>query len=476
MKPTLADAKWAPDSEVTFRSRSYVIVVVCVAALAFGVLLPIAPLTAVLSLVVIPLALLAPFASLAVLIAVTVLVPFDLQDSVAVIGGRDQPGLLLVDAVVLLGMLRLGWLMVRGKLPIDTALLAGIAVGVICTAALVFAIVYGADVSEAGHEARRMVLGVGAFLMAWPLMRDRQARKRLVWLLIAVGLALGLWGLAQWVFSVEHTTSADIGVRPGVDLTSEGRGQLQGGMFAFPVAVTLAWAALVSGAVRTAAVRWLLAVIILLNAVCLLLTYERTMWAATAVACLVVIVVSGSAARRLAIRWTVTALAITVALAAVAPGEARTAVERLLSVARVSTDESFTYRVIESRAVGELIAHRPITGSGFGATITWEEQDVFGQITTPFVHNGYLWLAWKIGIPATLFLVLLLCRAVIRRVPSGDSGEWRTVRRGSQMSLLALLLISMTFPPFDVLGITAAMGLLVAICYSPADAEPEEPG
>jgi O-antigen ligase len=476
MSQTFADATSASESKVASRARLPVIVAVCAAALVFGLLLPIAPLTAVLVLVVIPLALLAPFASLSVLIAGTVLVPFEVQDSFAVIGGRDQPGLLFVDAVMLLSLCRLAWLMVRRRVPIDAALLAGIAVGVICAAALAFGIAHGAEVSEAGHEARRMALGVGAFLMAWPLMRDRRTRRRLVWLLLAVGLALGLWGLAQWMFSVEYTTSADIGVRPGVDLTSAGRGQLQGGMFAYPVAVTLAWAALVSGRARTVPVRWLLALVICLNGLCLLLTFERTLWAGAALACLVVTVASGPAARRLAIRLAVTALAIMIAIAAVAPGEARTAVERLLSVARVSTDESYTYRVIESRAVAELIAQRPITGSGFGATITWEEEDVFAKITTPFVHNGYLWLAWKIGIPATLFLVVLLSSAVLRRTPSGDNRDWRTLRRGSQAALLALLLISVMFAAFDVLGITATMGLLVAICHSPADDEPEEPG
>lgn len=320
-----------------------------------------------------------------------------------------------------------------------------------------------------------MVLGVGAFLMAWPLMRDRRSRRRLGWLLLAVGLAVGVWGLAQWLLSVEYTTSADIGVRPGVDLTSSGRGQLQGNMFAFPVAVIMAWSALVTGKMRSTLVQCLLVLVVLLNGLCLLLTYERTFWAATAAVCVGLIVTAGAAARRAATRWALIASAAMIALAAAAPGEARTAVERLVSVARVSTDESFTYRVIESRAVADLIAARPLTGSGFGATITWEEEDVFEQITTPFVHNGYLWLAWKIGIPATLFLVVLLCGAVLRRMPSSDSDAWRTLRLGSRASLLALLLISITFPPFDVLGITAAMGLLVAICYSPPDAREPEP-
>jgi hypothetical protein len=475
MSQVLTDATSVSDSEVTARSQLSVIVAASAAALAFGVILPIAPLTAVLALVVIPLALLAPLASLTVLIAVTVLVPFEVQDSFAVIGGQDQPGLLLVDTLMMLSLLRLAWLVIRRKVPIDRALLAGIAVAGICAAALAFGIAFDADVSEAGHEARRMVLGVGAFLIAWPLMRDRRTRQRLGWILLTMGLALGLWGVAQWAFSVGFIW-ADVGVRPGVDQTSSGRGQLKGGMVAYPVAVIMAWAALVLGRVRHRAVQCLLGLVILLNAVCLLLGYERTMWAATAGACLLVVISAGPAARRLAVRWAIAAVIVTVALAAIAPREARAAVERLLSVGRFATDESFIYRVIESRTVAELIAQRPVTGSGFGTTFTWGAEDLFGEITTPYVHNGYLWLAWKIGIPATLFLVLLLCGAIFRKAPSGDCDEWGAVRRGSQAALLALLLISVMFGAFNILGITAMMGLLVAICYSASDTVIEEPG
>ncbi len=465
----------APDREEGLGSRLGVIAAVCAGALAFGALVPIAPLTAVFTVVIVPLAFLAPFASLSVLIALTVLVPFEIQDSFSVIGGRDQPGLLVVDAVLILSLIRLAWLLVRRKVPIDAGLLAGFAMALVCVAALATGIALGADVSEAGHEARRVVLGVGTFLIAWPLLHDRRNRRRLAWLLLVVGVALGLWGLVQWIFSVGFTWS-DIGVRPGVEQTSAGRGQLKGGMAAYPVAVILAWSVLLSGHVRRVAVRCLLVLVILLNGVCLLLGYERTMWATTAGASLLLVLAAGPAARRMAARAVIVALAVTVFLAAVAPREARAAIERLLSVARYSTDESFIYRMIESRNVTELITSRPLTGSGFGATITWGAEDQFGLLTTPYVHNGYLWLAWKIGIPATVFLVLLLCGALFRKSPREETDYWRAMRRGSQAALLALLLISAMFAAFNILGVTAVMGLLVAVCYSPADTEREDPG
>lgn len=437
----------------------------CLAALVFGLALPVAPWSAVALLVLVPLSFGAPTAALSVLLAITVLVPFEVQDSLAVIGGRDQPGLLVVDVLFLLGVLRVVWLVVRGRLPLDRRLVGAGVVAAIVTIALAWGLLLGNDLSEAGHEARRVILGVGAFVLAVPLMEDRRARRRLMGALMAIGLALALWGLAQWFFSVGYTTSGDVGVRPGVDLTSAGHGQLQGGMYAFPVAMILAWSALISRQVRGTGVQCLLAVILLLNGVCLVLTFERTLWVTCVGACGYVALRSGRAARRLAVRWAAVGAVGLVFVAAMAPGQAKTAVERLFSVTQVSRDNSFYSRLVESEAVTHIIAQRPLTGSGFGATMTWGLRDVFGTITTPFVHNGYLWLSWKLGLPATLVVIGLLAVAALRRARD-DDGTWHALQIGSQASVLALLLTSITFPAFNVLGITAVLGVLVAVCYS----------
>lgn len=455
------------------RQVAAIAVLGALAALGFGLALPTAPMTAIAVLVLVPLAFATPTAALIVLVAVTVLVPFELQDSVAVVGGRDIPGLLLVDAVALLGLSRVGWLLVAQRpgrrLALDPPLLIAVAIALVCAVALVLGVVQGAAVSDAGHEARRVVLGACAFVMAWPIVVDPVARRRLGPVLVVLGLALGLWGLAQWMFAVEFTSAADVGVRPGVEFTSTGRGQLQGGLFAYPVAVTLAWAALISGGVRSGRMRALLAAVVGLNACCLLLTYERTFWAVTALACVLVAAWSGAAARRLALRWAAVGVGLLAVLAVLAPGEIVAAAQRLVSVGQVRSDDSFSYRVIESQAVGEAIAERPLTGSGFGSLITWGSEHQYAILTTPFVHNGFLWLAWKVGIPAAAFVVLALAWAVARRMPAGDEWRWRSLRVGCRASVLGLLLVNITFPSVNVLGVTALWGLLAAVCMSPPD-------
>jgi O-antigen ligase len=458
-----------PASDLAVRLPPVALVGVAgLAAIAFGTVLAENPFAAIVLLVLVPLAFGAPVASLGVLLFVTLLVPFDIQNKLSVLGRLDSPGLLVIDVLLLLGLCRVGMLLVTRRLRMPPPLLLAGALGLILAVALIEGIAIGYDLREAGHEARRVVLGVGAFILAWPILGDEAARQRLYWVLLLLGLAVGLSGLAQWLVDFDLVAAGDAGVRPGVDLTSAGRGQLQGGLYAFPAAATLSFAALVSQRIRSAEARWLLGAILVLNLVCLVLTYERTFWAATAVGCLVVAVKSGREARRTAVRWgAIGTVALLVALAAL--GQVRTAAERLVSVTQYRTDESFTHRTLETETVIEAISERPLTGSGFGDTITWGKEGVFSTLTTPYAHNGYLWLAWKLGIPAACLVVLAVGAAVLRRGPA-PKDEWlATLRTGSQAALLGLLLVNVTFPAFNTLSITAAMGLLVAICVRPGE-------
>lgn len=440
-----------------------VVAVACAAALAFGVLLPISPVAAVVAVGLWPLVFVYPVAGLSVLLAVTVLVPVDVQDSLSVIGGRDRPGLLVVDVLMLVSLARIVWLLATARLPLDRRMLAGLAVGAIVVLSTLWGLVLGADTSETGHEARRVILGVAAFVLALPVVDDRRARRHLQWALVGIGGALAAWGLAQWVFAVGYTPAGDVGIRPGVALTSSGHGQLQGGMYAFGIAVILIWAVLLSGSVTARWQQGALAVMLLANAACLVLTFERSLWIATVVACAAVAVVSGPEARGRALRLSAVGCAGLLVVAAFVPGVARTAVERLASVGQVSTDSSFEARVVESRAVVERIVERPVTGSGFGNTITWGKRDTFATTTTPFSHNGYLWLIWKIGVPASALVFGLLTVIVVRRTPPGDDAQWAALQRGGRGALLSLLAICMLFPVVNALGITAALGVVAAL-------------
>ena len=438
------------------------------AAVAFGLALPGSPWHAVAVLILLPLGLAAPTATVLVILAITVLVPWDLQDHFKVIGGPGHRGVLFVDALLGLALLRTGWLLIRRRMEFDRQMAAGTIVAAILLFATVWGMARGADISAAGNEGRRVLFGAGTFLLAWPVLRDSNARRIVAHGLVFIGLALGVWGLAQWVFDFGYSTTGDVGVRGGLN-----SGQLQGGMYAYPVAVVLAWAALISGGIRSVSVKALLAVILAFNTVCIFLTFERTHMVATALACAFVLVCAGASARRRAKGWLAAMAAIGVVAAMAADTHTRTAVERLALLGDVQSDNSFSTRVLQSNAVITEIAAHPITGSGFGATVTWGLRGKFATNTTTFTDLGYHWLAWKGGIPAAVLIGLILVRAVLRRPEGRDGDQWAAIRLGARGALLALLMIAALFGVFNALGITAVIGLLVAICYSDSEFRPD---
>jgi hypothetical protein len=413
------------------------------------------------------LALLTPVGALAALLAATTLIPYATHNRYGVGGGTGEPSMLLVDIVLLVAVARVAVRHVAARAAPRAALVA-YALLLLTVLQLLHGISSGWSASDAGTEARRVAMALGAFLVAGPILAEVSRRRWIAPLLLMVGLALGVWGLAQWFLDVPYNGS-DAGVREGVGLTSSGRGQLQGGLFAYSIAVTFAFAALVSGHVRAGWPRNLTFVVLATNVGGLLLTYERTFWGAAVLGCCFVLARSEPEARRRALKFVPAGIvALLLLLAAASPGELRTAVERGTSVSQVTSDTSVEWREVESRRVLAPIDAQPLLGSGFGARFTWEPPGSRGaQLDTDFVHNGYLWLAWKGGIPLLLAVVGVLLASIFRRPPRVDDALAGQLAIAAQGSLLGLLLINITFPSFNALGVSAATGLLAALCWMP---------
>jgi hypothetical protein len=442
-------------------------------AAVFGVVLVSNPLEAVLLLLLVPLALACPTATLGVVLFVTVLVPFDTQNRYSLGGGAGVPGLLAVDLLLLLGLCRLLVLALRSRLRLARPqIVAALLLVGICVAAA-HGLAAGAGASDVGTEARCLVFGIGAFLLAWPLLLEQASRIRLYRTLVTLGIALGLWGIAQVVLKVPYTHSGDVGVRPGIDqIAAVGGGQLQGGLYAFPVAVSMSFAALLSGAIKSVAVRVLVVAAFALNCVCVLLTYERSIWAAAVIGCFVAAIRSGRAAWPATRRWLAVGIAVIALYSAGSPGAVGTAINRIESSFTYNNQNSFQARKVESEAVLQAIRREPITGSGFGATVTWGKRNVFATSTSNFSHEGYLWLTWKVGLPLALALVGCLFYAALRRIRPTADPPFRALRVGSHAALLASLAVCVTFPEFNALGITATLGVITAISVAPEISAP----
>lgn len=409
-----------------------------------------------------------PTAHLVLFIAITAIVPFGIQNQYGIGGGAGQAGLLVSDVFLLTGLAGAALSLVRIP-PRRTLLIVALAlIAFLAIAALQFlrALYIGRAPSIAGAELR-VLMGFGTFLVAIPVLRDPGRRRRLFVGLGLVAVALGLWGVAQWTFSIGFAAAEDAGLREGIRYTSSGRGQIQGGLYAFAPAIVIAFSVFISGAVRSALGRMLLLAVMGVNALGLLFTYERTFWVATIVGIAFVILRTSGRQRVRALVATPVAVAVFLAiLATAAPDILGAARERLMSIGQYSNDNSLRYRVVESQHVIGQIRQHPLEGNALGATIFWGRPwEGVKPNTDEYAHNGYLWLAWKLGIPAALLLLALCLRAVMRRPPEDDP-LLRAVVVGSSAALLILLLATVTFPSFSALAITPTMGVLLAIALT----------
>lgn len=435
------------------------------AAAGFGLAVPVSPWDAAAVLLLILLSLAAPTAAVGTILAITLLVPWNIQDQFQVFGGGPgERGMSFVDALLLVALVRAGWMLIRRRTDFDAPMLLGTIVSGALVAATLWGIARGANVSDAANEGRRVLFASGTFLLAWPLLRDAAARRVIMRWLVGIGLALAVWGLVQYLFDVGYTGTGDVGVRGGL-----GSKQLQGGMYAYPVAVIVSWAALVSGVARTKRDKILNGSVLALNTVCVMLTLERTLVLASALGCGFVVIIAGARARGPALKWGAGMIGLLVVGAVVAQTHTRSALDRMALIGNLGSDNSYTHRVIEANLVGTEIADHPILGSGFGAAVSWAGQSKFASGTTTFADLGYHWLAWKIGLPLAVLIVVLILCAVFRRTRGAERADWRALRMGARGALLALLIIAALFGVFNALNITAAIGLLVAVCFSARD-------
>jgi hypothetical protein len=214
-----------------------------------------------------------------------------------------------------------------------------------------------------------------------------------------------------------------------------------------------------------------------LNGLSCLVTFERSFWLDVIVGLAFVLVFTAKGWRRIG-ALAAAGSAATVALAALAlfaPVILTTAQQRMNSISSYSSDDSVRYRVEESRFVINRIHEHPLAGSGLGATIFWGQPWAqVPPVTRNYSHDGYFWLAWKIGVPAAAIVVALMAWAVLPRRSRGEDQLSFAVRRGAQGAILGLLVATITFPSFSQLGISPLIGVLLALAVSPMPLAPDQ--
>jgi hypothetical protein len=417
---------------------------------------------------VVVLAVRAPVAHLLALVLLTAIVPLTIQSRFGTGGNVNASGVIPSDVLLVTGLARAAWVLRRERLDTRGCIALGLTLTFLLGAALqiVHASMLGRSISGVGGEFRAL-LGFGTVLIALPLLSQARSRRHLLGGLVAVGVLLGAWGVAQFLFGIRFGLPADLG--GGSVATFDTAGRVVG-LFAFPVAVLLALTALVSGSVRSAGMRAALLAVLVLNLAALVLTFERTFFLATIIGVVVVLLRAPGRQRLRLIAWAPAGfLTVFLALAVLSPSVLSAYEKRLSTVGNYRTDPAVTYRVAESRIVSSEIAKHPLTGSALGAAILIGRPGTTVPLAPRrYAENGYLWLAWKLGWPVAAVLWLAIALAILWPRRRGEDELFAASRLGAQAALLALAVATASFASFTQGAITPVMGVLIAMCAAPA--------
>jgi O-antigen/teichoic acid export membrane protein len=403
----------------------------------------------------------APVAHLLLLIVVTLIVPQSVQARFGSGGSVNAAGILPSDLLLIAALVRALVVLPRRPLPLSARWAAALMVAFLAAAAVqvVHALQLGRPLSGVGGEFR-VLLAFGALLAALPLVADSRSRRRLLTGLPFVGLALGLWGVAQFALGLRFD-QPDLGTSVSTFLTA---GRVVG-LLGFPVAAVLSLAAVTGAPPRAAPARALLLATFATNSLAIVLAFERTIVFVTLIGFALVFVRATAGQRLRMLAWAPPVVGIGLVLVALAsPGVLPAFAQRLSTLTALRSDPSVLYRLDESRIVGRQIAAHPLAGSGLGATILIGRPGTNVPLAPRrFAENGYQWLAWKVGLPAAALLWALLALAILVRGGRGEPHADAVLRCGCQTALAVLAIATLTFPSFNDLEVAPAAGLVAAL-------------
>jgi O-antigen ligase len=139
---------------------------------------------------------------------------------------------------------------------------------------------------------------------------------------------------------------------------------------------------------------------------------------------------------------------------------------RISSTTEGTKDVSIQSRLAESAAVLQLIAANPLGGNGMGADFHFHDPINNWEARVKFIHNGYLFIAFKLGLPLLLLFYgwylwyLGKSYGLARRA---DEPFDRILALSVVGSLFALLLINVTSSIFETRDGFMIVPMLIAV-------------
>jgi O-antigen ligase len=150
---------------------------------------------------------------------------------------------------------------------------------------------------------------------------------------------------------------------------------------------------------------------------------------------------------------------------------------RLGTATSVMQDLSVRERIAESSAAVTMIAQSPLVGHGLGAELRHFHTIDLWTKSSLFIHNGYLFLLFKVGILGTMIFLcffLLTCLKAVQLSRTLPRGFPRAAIQGFSGVLIAMLFVTITSNVFISKESLLVIAIASAIVSAHAIVQEEE--
>ena len=145
----------------------------------------------------------------------------------------------------------------------------------------------------------------------------------------------------------------------------------------------------------------------------------------------------------------------------------------------VKSGDSAQWRYWEAEEIIPHIMNYPISGLGLGADYKKSNRSSVDADLNRYIHNAYLYMAGKMGVPALLVFLLALSSviAIGRDSAKSDKAEsWNRIVGGTSAAMMInFLLASLTEPHFMMDYSLVLIAISAAMVYFSARHEPADP-
>jgi O-antigen ligase len=284
--------------------------------------------------------------------------------------------------------------------------------------------------------------------VALVILRERQRQERFVVALVVLACLFSIGQILQGLFNIPVFGTSGISALETLGYREHSTTRTNThGLSIIIFALFLTIGAHTLGVLR----RGLFIPLFSLLVMGILLTFGRTTFATVAVCVLVLVTwLNLKALPRLAALSVAFLVLVGTLGYAFKPASFDAVIYRMTSVsAELRYGHSAGWRYQEVDAMLPHIADHPLTGLGLGA----DYKGVSGSSAYPdlnrYMHNAYLYMAGKMGVPALLLFLLMMIAILLigRRLAKSDAPPWvRVVGAASAVMMLRFWIASITEP------------------------------